>query len=94
MLPDLGHGFEETIPLILNKHMRKCNKSAILLKRPSAIRFNLILKQLGKQSFLGKDKLLELFWGHKFAGYFSSKIVSRVSHLFEAGVFEWWQNFF
>jgi hypothetical protein len=51
---------------------------------------HLILQQMGKTAFLGKDKILQSFWGYRLWGYFPPKFVFRGRHIFEAGVFEWW----
>ncbi len=94
MFPDYGQGFEENISTILNVHMNRCNKSAVILKRPSAIQLDTMLKGMGKPSFLGRDKILETFWGYKYFGYFPGKLYFRARYLFDAGIFEWWQKYF
>ncbi len=93
MLPDYGQRFYENIPTVLNMHMNKCNKSAMILHRPLAIQLHTLLKQSGKPSFLLRDKVLETFWGYKFGGHFPPNLVFRARHLFEAGVFDWWPRF-
>ncbi len=93
MLPDYGQGFWENVSTILNFHMKWCNKSAIILQRETAITLHSVLKQMGKPSFFGKDKILERFWGYQFEGNFPSKIIFRVRYLFEAGLFEWWRKY-
>ncbi len=64
----------------------------MILQRPSAIVLHTILKQIGKPSFFGKDKILEKFWGYTFVGYFPPSIILRARYLYEAGVFGWWQK--
>ncbi len=50
------------------------------------------MKQMGKPSYFGKDKILEKFWGYEFVGYFLANIIIRARYLFETGVIEWWQK--
>ncbi len=92
MLPKYGQGFSQSISTILNFHMKWCNKSAIILRRPKAMILHTVLKQMGKPSYFGKDKIVEKFWGYKFMGYFPPSIIFRARYLYEAGVFEWWQK--
>ncbi len=79
------------MPIELNYsvYMKMCNKSAIIVDQPIAIKLYTVLKQMGKPSFLGKDKIVEVFWGYKFVGYFPPKLVLRARYIFEAGIFEW-----
>ncbi len=92
MFPDYGPGHKQSISNILNFHMKWCNRSAFILKSGQAVILNTILKQMSKPSFLGKDKIIEMFWGYRFRGYFPPNIIFREKYIFEAGVFEWWQK--
>ncbi len=94
MLPDSGQEFSESTTTILNIHMNRCNKSAIVLEYQMAISLHIILKQMNKPSFYVKDKILERFWGYEFRKYFPTNLIFRVKYLFDAGVFEWWQKYF
>ncbi len=98
MLPDssLERRFEKNVTELedLNIHMMKCNKSAIIISKPIAIRLHKALTQLNKPSYFGKDILVELFAGYKFTGYFPPNLVLRVRYIFDAGIFEWWQKYF
>ncbi len=70
MLPDFGQDDYENISTILNIHMNRCNKSAMIISRQKATKLHKILKSLGKPSYLGKDTIFETFWGYQFKGYF------------------------
>lgn len=75
------------------KFMSSCNKSAVILPRPMAIKVHKTLQNFGKPSYFGVDKVTEMFWGYRFRGYFPSNLVFRPRYLFDAGVFDWWQKF-
>lgn len=94
MLPNYGEGTDDYMKKNLNFHMKKCNKSAIILPRMDAYKMHSILKQMKKPVYLGKDKIIENFWGYKFMGYFPKKYVFRVRYIFQAGIFQWWQKHF
>ncbi len=96
MLPDLEEAFERNVTELerINIHMNRCNKSAIIIPRPKAIRLHKKLTQLDKPSFYGKDFIVEIYLGYRFWGYFPPNLVLRARYLFEAGIFEWWKKYF
>ncbi len=93
LLRNHGQGNLENISTLLNVEMKRCDKSAIILRRQIAMKLEILMKQMGKPSFLGKDQIFETFWGYKFERYFPPNFIFRARYLFEAGVFEWWQKF-
>lgn len=92
MLPNLGQNFGQDVSTLANIHMKRCNKSAIIVPKHEAVQLHGLLQTLGKPSYYGKDKKMETFWGYKFEGHFPPNIVQNVRFLFNAGVFEWWKK--
>lgn len=94
MLPDFGQGYSGNISTILNFHMKKCNKTAIILERHSALLLHTILRRMSKPSYIVKEKILEYFWGYKYSGYFPANLVLNGRYIFEAGIIAWWDQYF
>lgn len=93
MLPNHGQPFEENVQTILDLHMDKCNKSAMILQGDGALQLYSILKAKNKPAYFGKDVISELLEGYTYEGYFTENIILNGKYLFQAGILKWWREY-
>ncbi len=78
----------------MEKHISKCNKSAIIESEQSIFQTHALQKTTKKPVYIGKDILSETYDGYSFQGYFPSSTLLRPKYYFQSGIQEWWQKHF
>jgi len=87
------YGWQESTEKLLDMHMSKCNKSAMILLEPSAIQLFATLKSAEKPVYFGKDVIMETFSGYTYLGHFPQSVLLRLRYSVNMGVITWWQNY-
>ncbi len=79
---------------ILEFHMHKCDKSAMILLKPDAIHLYTILNIYKKNVYFGKDIINENLEGYSYFGSFPTKLIWNSKYYFQSGIVKWWAEFF
>lgn len=86
-------GYWESMSQILGFHMGQCNKSAMILSNPDAIRLYTVLSMREKPVYFGKDIIDESILGYRYFGLFPTKLIWNSNYYFQAGFTNWWQDY-
>ncbi len=88
-----GRGFDESLEQVINMHMGKCSKTAVILNENMALQLFTTLKNEKKPVFYGKDAIIDTFKGYTYKGYFPYHVLRRIRFSFHSGIIEWWTNY-
>lgn len=86
------YGRSENIKQVMNMHIEKCYKTAMILHETMALQLFAIMKSRKLPVFLGKDIINEQLCGYMYMGYFPQSILLRFRVSFRSGFIAWWKN--